>query len=416
MNFSRQNITNYLLYGTEADNLFISEYMPQAKGEHVKQYLMALMYAQTRQPLDNDQLARKLGTDVPSVLAGWDYWEEQGVIRKIWPDPENRQSYEVEFVNLREEIFGRSEKKSDQPKAVLLSDREYAQLLRDIEAATGRLLESREPEEIAAWISHYGMDPQMILFGYSFCAQHRRSSRYRYVGAVLKDWLAKGFTTKAQVEEYLDKTDKHYDLYRKVFRELGFHRNPSEPEKQIMDGWFDQFGFSLSDVLDACKKTSGISNPNINYVNSVLTARYKEARSRAKKAAGESDPKTVEALYEKDREENERKASRIRREIVTQVPQIGDILVQIREMGYKISRAALGGGGQRGDELRAGLKALYEERASLLRANGFAPDALDPIYSCRDCKDTGYLKDGRRCHCYAEKLALLNGEQNTETD
>ncbi len=43
MDFSRQNITNYFLYGTETDNLFISEYMPEAKGEHVKQYLMALM-------------------------------------------------------------------------------------------------------------------------------------------------------------------------------------------------------------------------------------------------------------------------------------------------------------------------------------------------------------------------------------
>ncbi len=411
MNFSRQNISNYLLYGTDTDNLFISEYMASASCEHVKQYLMALMYAQMRQPLDNDQLAKKLGTDVPSVLAGWDYWEQQGVIRKIWPDPEAKLSYEVEFVNLREEAFGHSEHKSAPQDLILLNDREYAQLLRGIEAATGRTLESREPEEVAAWISHYGMDPQMILFGYSFCAQKRKSTRYRYVAAVLKDWLAKGFTTRAQVEEYLENTDKHYDLYRKVFRELGFHRNPSEPEKQIMDSWFDQLGFSIDEVLAACRKTSGISNPNINYVNSVLTARYKESKEAERMAAGEAPAGSVEELYARDREENEKRSSQIRRDIVTHIPRMETILNDIRETGYRISRTMLGGGGERAEALRGRMSALLAERARLLEENGYPPDALDPLYTCRKCRDTGFLKDGSRCGCYAEKLARLNAEK-----
>ncbi len=365
------------------------------------------------QPLDNDRLARNLGTDVPSVLAGWDYWEEKGVIRKVWPDPENKASYEVEFVNLREKAFGRSDKKGELQQTVLLSDSEYAQLLRDIEAVTGRLLDSREPEEIAAWISHYGMDPQMILFGYSFCSQHRKSNKFRYVGTVLKDWLAKGFTTRAQVEAYLDKTDKHYDLYRRVFRELGFHRMPSEPEKQIMDGWFDKLGFSLDEVLDACRKTSGISNPNINYVNSVLAARYRETREKAQRASGEPVFNTVEALYERDRTENDRKALQIRREIVTRIPQMESILNEIRDTGYKISRSMLSGAdGAHADRLRGRMEALYEERAKLLTAAGYEKDALDPIYTCRDCRDTGFLRDGSRCHCYAEKAALLEREKD----
>ena len=411
MNFSKQNITNYLLYGTEADNLFISEYMAAAKGEHVKQYFMALMYAQLRQPLDNDQLAKKLGTDLPSVLAGWDYWEEQGVIRKIYPDPESRNSYEVEFVNLREEAFGRSEKKAQPQKAVILGDREYSKLLRDIEAETGRLLDSREPEEISAWISHYGMDPQMILFGYSFCSRNRKSNKYRYVGAVLKDWLAKGFTTRAQVEEYLENTDKHYDLYRKVFRELGFHRMPSEPEKQIMDGWFDRLGFSLDEVLAACKKTSGISNPNINYVNSILMSRFRDAQSSARKASGERVYSTIDALYERDREENERKSAEIRREIITKIPQIGSILTEIREAGFRASKLMLAGGDPSAAEaLRAKVRDLYAERAQLLSEGGFAADALDPIYTCKDCRDTGFLEDGSRCHCYREKAEQLIAE------
>ncbi len=406
MNFSRQNISNYLLYGTDTDNLFISEYMPQAKGEHVKQYLMALMYAQMRQPLDNEQLAKKLGTDLPSVLAGWDYWEEQGVVVKVWPDPEDKLRYEIEFVNLREQAFGPAAKSEDVPPALQLSDASFARLLRDIEAETGRLLASREPEEIASWIADYGMDPQVILFGYRFCAQNRKSNSCRYVGRVLKDWLAKGLTTRAQVEEYLAGVDQHYEAYRRIFRELGFHRQPSEPEKQIMNRWFDELGCTLEEILDACKATSGISNPNINYVNSVLVGRRREKQAQEGGSQGEASA-SVEALYERDREENEEKSAALRREIIEKIPRIGEIQSAIRDTSYRISRSVLSQNAGQSKALRDQMNKLYEERAALLAENGYPKEALDPVYTCPDCRDTGFLRDGTRCHCYAEKLARL---------
>ena len=46
-----------------------------------------------------------------------------------------------------------------------------------------------------------------------------------------------------------------------------------------MDSWFETMDFSLEKVLTACSKTSGISNPNINYVNKVLLNWYEEQRS-----------------------------------------------------------------------------------------------------------------------------------------
>ena len=46
MNFQKQNITNYNLYDTPVDNMFIGEYMATAPGDYVKVYLLALMYAE----------------------------------------------------------------------------------------------------------------------------------------------------------------------------------------------------------------------------------------------------------------------------------------------------------------------------------------------------------------------------------
>ena len=410
MDFSREKTENYLLYDTHIENLFISEYMASAKGEWVKLYLLASMYAELRQPADNSKLASQLGLSIAEVDEGWAYWEAQGLIRRVCPDPEDRSRYEVVFCNLREEVFGRRTASQSAKKAApSLDDRQLSQLYRSIEEVTGRLLEAREPEEIAAWISEYGMDPQVILLGYRFSAENRKSSKYRYVGAILKDWRAKGLMNRAQVEEYLSENDRHYAFYKRVFKELGFRRVPTEPEKLIMNKWTDEYGFSLEKVLEACKKTTGISNPNLNYVNSVLLAWYREEHKTEAPVSRESLFARVSAQYEKDRAENEKKTAQNRERIFTEVPRIAEIMDEIKAASFKLSRLMLTGNRPRIDELKSQMDALYKERARLLTENGYAETALDPVYTCAKCRDTGLLEDGSRCTCFAEKAEMLGG-------
>ncbi len=55
--------------------------------------------------------------------------------------------------------------------------------------------------------------------------------------------------------------------------------------------------------------------------------------------------------------------------------------------------------------LRATIEDYKEERAALLGTLGFPQDYFDPIYTCPDCHDTGYV-DGQKCHCF--KQAIIN--------
>lgn len=54
---------------------------------------------------------------------------------------------------------------------------------------------------------------------------------------------------------------------------------------------------------------------------------------------------------------------------------------------------------------RTRLAALRAERDSLLNAAGIAPEDLEPVFTCPDCRDTGYIGE-ERCHCL--KQAVLN--------
>ena len=410
MSFSPKNAVNYLLYDTSVDNMFISEYMPSAPGDYVKTYLFALMCSCYGRPTDDEYLAKELGISVSEIEEAWNYWEDQGLVRRRYLDPETRTRFEREFTDIRCSIFGHGASPQAQtepvPRAVSLGDEQLAKLYRDIEGITGRMLESREPEAIATWIAEYGMDPQVIVLGYKYSKERGKSDRSRYVGAILKDWRAKGLKSAAEVEDYLSGMDKHYASYRQIFRELGFSRNPSEPEKRIMDSWFEEMGFTMEQVLKACGKTTGIANPNLNYVNAILVSEYNSERGGAKPA---DTAKSVDQIYEAIREENTRKTEEKREEVFTKVPRIRDIMEELKASGLNLSRVMLTGGMAAASAERRRMEELNREKTELLVKNGFDETELDMIYTCSDCKDTGVLDDGTRCHCYADKLNAVRG-------
>ena len=45
------------------------------------------------------------------------------------------------------------------------------------------------------------------------------------------------------------------------------------------------------------------------------------------------------------------------------------------------------------------LSSLIAEKKKLLQENGYPADYLEPVYTCPDCKDTGFI-DGVKCHCF----------------
>ena len=406
MGFKNHAISNYYLFDIPVENLFIAEYMPSAPGDYVKVYLAGLSCASLGLNDSCADIARKLNCSSAQVDEAWAYWEAQGAVRRVYANREDRSLYDVEFISLREAAFGTRTSTSPAPsRTVNLDDSSLAQLYKDVEAACGRLLESGEPVEIASWIKDYSIDPDVILLCYQYCTRKGRSNRFKYVGFILKDWKAKGLDTVSDVEEHLGNLDRHYSLYRSVFRQMGFHRNPTEAEKKLMDGWFDDMGFTIDRVFEACDKTAGIANPNLNYVNSVLRGWYDEEHGTKKEETTEKNLfAAVEELYKTDRENNEKKTEALRREIYTRIPRVETIVKELRDSNFKLSKLVLAGNRKGLEEERRNAAKLLEEKKALLACAGYPEDATNNIYTCRECKDTGILESGERCSCYNEKL------------
>lgn len=122
------------------------------------------------------------------------------------------------------------------------------------------------------------------------------------------------------------------------------------------------------------------------------------------KARERLDERRAENLAEHD-------ARRAR--VYARLPEIARIDRRLREqmvelMGLAISKSA--GTAERIAALKGENLELQARRAELLVENGLALDYLDDIYTCPECKDTGF-KNGRPCSCL---MALYNRELTTE--
>lgn len=401
----RDKIYNEYMFDTKVENIFINEYMKDAPADFLKVYLMALMFTDLGKEMDEEKLKKSLGiaADDDVVERAWKYWERLGVVR--------REKGEIVFVSLKESLYGR--KKSEKQKAPsdvveaslhILDDSGLKAMFTSIEKIMNRPLNGRETESILGWIDVTGATPEIISYAYKYCVETMKKENVNYVGKVVESWTNKGFRSRAQAEEYLEEMDNRHYMYKRVLRAMGFTRNATENEKAIMDTWFDDFDFSMDMILEACAKTSGISNPNMNYVNTVLMNWNKE--KTGKDETGEVTQKHVGEYYDFIREKAEREAKERKEEVYTAIPEIKKLDDQMKNNYISLTKTALGGGADKNEamnRLKAENDKIRERIKMLLTENRVPVDYMEVRYKCPLCKDTGMTDEGIRCQCYIER-------------
>lgn len=63
------------------------------------------------------------------------------------------------------------------------------------------------------------------------------------------------------------------------------------------------------------------------------------------------------------------------------------------------------------DGIKEKISANEQERVNLLKANGYPGDYLDPIYDCKECKDTGYILN-KKCSCFQKLLHEISYKES----
>ena len=90
-------------------------------------------------------------------------------------------------------------------------------------------------------------------------------------------------------------------------------------------------------------------------------------------------------------------------EIVSLIPEYQNIENEIISVSMQAAKARINGNSQDYTSL---LKSLNDQKANLLISAGKPADYLDPVYTCTQCHDTGYI-NSRKCSCFNKKAIDL---------
>lgn len=93
-------------------------------------------------------------------------------------------------------------------------------------------------------------------------------------------------------------------------------------------------------------------------------------------------------------------------EVYRRIPALREIDNSVSSLGVAQAKKLLGGDDTAVSHFREELDALTARKTSLLLANGYPRDYLEPVYQCADCHDTGYIGN-QKCHCFRKAIIEL---------
>ncbi len=254
---------------TVVNNEFIDQYMVSANGEHVKVYLYILCHKD--EDITISSIADALNHTEADVTRAIAYWEKVGVIKKPEESPVKEKAPNIQM----------SEPKPQKPKVKekvvytqdqvmkLQSDEDFSQLLYIAQQYLNKVFTQRECAVYAYLYDGLQMSIELLEFLTEYCVQNNHTS-IRYIETVALNWHENQIDTVERAKAYTMGFGK--DVFG-VLKAFGINdRSPAESEKEIINKWYKELGFTKEIIIEACRRTiDTIHTPSFQYADKILT-------------------------------------------------------------------------------------------------------------------------------------------------
>lgn len=257
---------------TPVSNVFIEKYMPKARGEFVKVYLLMLKYNIANEPgVDGSLIASSLNLLESDVMNALNYWNEQGVIKLNSIDKMN--NFSIEFLNLEEDIT----KTQDVNLLDALENSETTDMLRDIEKILGRSLSTKEMELYLGWQKDFSFTSELILILVEYCASKGKTD-FRYIEKVALAWNDIGIKSIDEAQNHIKNTEDKWIKIKKVLSFLGIQNtNIMKPQEEMIEKWLFIYKFDIKLIEKACDICfQRLNKTDFKYIDAILARWFNE--------------------------------------------------------------------------------------------------------------------------------------------
>ncbi|MGG7144439.1 DnaD domain protein [Clostridium nigeriense] len=258
---------------TPVSNIFIERYMPKARGEFVKVYLIMLKYNFTGEPgVNSTVLATSLNLLESDIINALNYWNEEGVIKLVPIDKMG--NFNIEFVDLSNDGNANVEKFNLVEE---LTNTSNGDMLKDIGRLLGRTLSPTEVETYIGWKKEFNFSYELILLLIEYCASKGKTN-FRYIEKVAIAWNEMNIKTIDDAQNYIKKTEDKWGTYREILKFLGI-RNADimKPQEDMLEKWTSSYNYSLDIIKKACDICfQRLNRADFKYIDGILSSWNKD--------------------------------------------------------------------------------------------------------------------------------------------
>ena len=254
---------------TPVNNVFIEKYMPQARGEFIKIYLLMLKHNISGEfGVSSSILASSLNLLESDIMNALNYWNDQGVIKFTQIDKMG--NFNVEFLDLIDEPTELLQKQVDLLEA--LDSTTTKDMLKDIEILLARPLSPNEMSIYLNWQKEFGFSSELILILIEYCISKGKSDS-RYIEKVALSWHDLKITTIEQAQNLIKKTEDKWINIRKILTYLGItNTDIMKPQQDLIEKWLLIYKFPNEIILKACDICfERLNRADFKYIDGILT-------------------------------------------------------------------------------------------------------------------------------------------------
>lgn len=246
---------------TTIDNVFFSEFLPNAPENCVKVYLLGLYKCNNALALDNniESFSRILNLSEEDIVSCFLYWQELGLVTLI-----NTTPLEVRYLPLKNGSVRLKKFNCDKYKAFNVKAQEIK----------ANMITPNEYQEYYYVIESMHMEPEALLMIMQYCVNLKGNTiNHSYITTIAKNWAYEGILTCEDVEERLKEQEKSSSDVCLVLKALGIKRTPSNDEYQMYLAWTKEMQINLDIILFLAKK-QGKNSGGMTRLNATVEKCY----------------------------------------------------------------------------------------------------------------------------------------------
>ena len=310
-------------------------------------------------------------------------------------------------------------------KEHMLARESMKELAKQVNRSLGLFYESLDSEiesYISPWLG-YGFEVDTILK----VAEYAFKSSIRSLDGMdnlMKKLYKLGILTSESLLEYLGQLVKGDAQIKTVLEKLGLSRRVNSFDREMFKTWTEAWNMSEELIAHAASLSLGKLSP-LQYMNRLLaTWHEKGVKSVEESKAVLASPESMKG----GKSFSDLTASNKQKEAMK--------ILQQRKYSAELKAKTALVEALKDDEFKSIYNAFNEEKIALAKDEAFGKDhdkellkslkaqlsqrlkqlklsSIEPVYSCKKCKDEGVV-DGKYCDCFKKEYAKLMGGQELE--